>query len=128
MGFWISHDYGMFYEDRGLFSRDVVHISGEKCFCQQAGQSSNKNFKLGVTGLGEDDQQSKEEVKDQVGKQRVSGNVNRRKSWKFINNLQGETQCTDNAKLRVFDKSEDCVAIQKDLDGLRNGSTVTSRK
>lgn len=73
------YDHGMFYEDRGSFSRDGIHLCEEKHFCQQPGQSSNESFKLGITGTGKDDQQSSEEVKDQVGKQRVWGNVNRRK-------------------------------------------------
>lgn len=69
----------MLYENRGLFSRRGIHLSGEKHFCQQAAQSSNESFKLGITAAGEDDQQSSEEVKDQVNKRRLWGNVNRRK-------------------------------------------------
>lgn len=76
---WILYDQGKLYENRGLFSRDGIHLSEEKHFCQQDGQSSNESFKLGIKGAGENDQQSSEKVKDQDSKQRVQGNMNRRK-------------------------------------------------
>ena len=46
---------------------------GQKHPCQQAGQPGEESFKLGMTGEGQDDPQSSDEVVIQAGKERVQG-------------------------------------------------------
>ena len=51
---------------------------GQNHLYQQAGQPGEENFKLKMTGQGDDDPQSSEGVVEWVGKQRVQGVMEKR--------------------------------------------------
>lgn len=51
---------------------------GQNHLYQQAGQPGEENFKLEITGEGDDDPQSSERVVEWVGKQRVQGVMEKR--------------------------------------------------
>lgn len=55
-----------------------MESSGETHLFQQAGQPGEGNFKLQMTGEGDDDPQSSEGVVKWVGKQRVQGVMEKR--------------------------------------------------
>ena len=55
---------------------DTPDQVGQKHLCQQADQFGKENFKLGMTGEGDDDRQSTEEAVDQAGKKRTMGRRN----------------------------------------------------
>lgn len=46
---------------------------GQKHLCQQADQFGKEKFKLGMTGEGDDNQESTKEVVDQAGKKNTTG-------------------------------------------------------
>lgn len=51
----------------------------QKHLCQQAGQPGKESFNLGMSGVRDDDQQTSVEVAEQVCKQSVHGDVDKRK-------------------------------------------------
>lgn len=57
--------------------QDPPYKVGQKHLSYQAVQVSEESFKVGRTGQRVNNQQSSEEMVDQVGKQRVQGDVDR---------------------------------------------------
>jgi len=69
------YSYGNILEDHGGKRQDLSGKVGQKHICQEAGQASEKFFKLGTKGEENDSQQQTEEVVDQAGKKKVQDNL-----------------------------------------------------